>query len=298
MEPGGYHSDPVLGSIRRPTRPRSPGPQNSGNRLTCKQLGENESIREMARVAVYTYRYLDPLTGRWTSRDPIEEEGGSNLFSSASNDLINLIDPLGTHVVGNSSECRNCIWTISGRHALSGPNWIGAFQAAAKEIAKKHPCGDKIGYATCAQQLANEILGQLAIPGLQNGFNSSGGYNLAPEDLEKVKEEMRKLGLDPSKFNLKGLQEELFATQPEETWNAAIKSAKEQCKSRSCCKSITVSMECSPDYKRNEAVAYAARNHQPVPKTADEADKLAKQLRRDGKSYCGRTEKIENCVCP
>ena len=26
----------------------------------------------------YGYRYMDPLTGRWPSRDPIEEEGGLN----------------------------------------------------------------------------------------------------------------------------------------------------------------------------------------------------------------------------
>ena len=28
----------------------------------------------------YGYRYYDPLTGRWPSRDPIEEEGGVNLY--------------------------------------------------------------------------------------------------------------------------------------------------------------------------------------------------------------------------
>ena len=97
-------SDPGLGSIRRPTRPRSPGPRNSGNRLTRKQLGENESIRETDRVAVYTYRYLDPLTGRWTSPDPIEEEGGVNLYGFIGNDPIIKFDKFGEITLGTKIE--------------------------------------------------------------------------------------------------------------------------------------------------------------------------------------------------
>jgi hypothetical protein len=36
-------------------------------------------------VADYLYRYYDPLTGRWPSRDPIEEEGGVNLYAFGPN---------------------------------------------------------------------------------------------------------------------------------------------------------------------------------------------------------------------
>lgn len=43
----------------------------------------------------YTYRYLDPVTGRWPSRDPIEEGGGENLYGYVRNDGINRIDYLG-----------------------------------------------------------------------------------------------------------------------------------------------------------------------------------------------------------
>jgi RHS repeat-associated protein len=43
----------------------------------------------------YGYRYYDPVTGRWPSRDPIEEKGGINLYAFVENNGINLIDYLG-----------------------------------------------------------------------------------------------------------------------------------------------------------------------------------------------------------
>jgi RHS repeat-associated protein len=46
-------------------------------------------------VAVYQYRYYDPITGRWPSRDPIGERGGINLYGFVGNDGLNGIDLLG-----------------------------------------------------------------------------------------------------------------------------------------------------------------------------------------------------------
>jgi len=46
-------------------------------------------------VAVYGYRYYDPTTGRWPSRDPIGEKGGINLYGMVGNDSVNLVDLLG-----------------------------------------------------------------------------------------------------------------------------------------------------------------------------------------------------------
>ena len=43
----------------------------------------------------YGYRYYDPATGRWPSRDPIEEEGGINLYGFVGNNGIGRIDRLG-----------------------------------------------------------------------------------------------------------------------------------------------------------------------------------------------------------
>jgi RHS repeat-associated protein len=46
-------------------------------------------------VRYYGYRYYDPVTGRWPSRDPIGEEGGINLYGMVGNDSVNYIDVLG-----------------------------------------------------------------------------------------------------------------------------------------------------------------------------------------------------------
>jgi hypothetical protein len=41
------------------------------------------------------YRFYNPSTGRWLNRDPIEEDGGLNLYGMINNDPINTIDILG-----------------------------------------------------------------------------------------------------------------------------------------------------------------------------------------------------------
>ncbi|HEY5894206.1 MAG TPA: RHS repeat-associated core domain-containing protein [Chthoniobacterales bacterium] len=43
----------------------------------------------------YGYRYYSPRIGRWINRDPIEEEGGANLYAFVLNAPTGLIDPLG-----------------------------------------------------------------------------------------------------------------------------------------------------------------------------------------------------------
>ena len=43
----------------------------------------------------YGYRYYNPETSRWLSRDPIEEAGGNNLYAFINNDAVNRWDYLG-----------------------------------------------------------------------------------------------------------------------------------------------------------------------------------------------------------
>ena len=78
-----------FGPVRRHTRPRSPGPGNIRNPLTCNRLAVNLLGAKLMHVACYGYRYLDPLTGRWMSKDPIGEEGGLNLYGFVGNDAVN-----------------------------------------------------------------------------------------------------------------------------------------------------------------------------------------------------------------
>ena len=48
-----------------------------------------------APLYYYGYRYYDPATGRWPSRDPIGERGGVNLYGFVANSTVNGIDLLG-----------------------------------------------------------------------------------------------------------------------------------------------------------------------------------------------------------
>ncbi|MFZ2655639.1 MAG: DUF2235 domain-containing protein, partial [Victivallales bacterium] len=46
-------------------------------------------------LVYYGYRYYNPETGRWLSRDPITEAGGKNLYAFVGNEPTNYIDKLG-----------------------------------------------------------------------------------------------------------------------------------------------------------------------------------------------------------
>lgn len=52
----------------------------------------------------YGFRYYDRVTGRWLSRDPIEEQGGLNLYSNVGNSLINKYDILGLSTVAKRRQ--------------------------------------------------------------------------------------------------------------------------------------------------------------------------------------------------
>jgi len=67
-------------------------------------------------VADYAYRYYDPQTGRWPSRDPIEEEGGINLYGFVGNNTLTAIDLLGKKSCSGYLKTRN---TPSGREGRS-----------------------------------------------------------------------------------------------------------------------------------------------------------------------------------
>jgi RHS repeat-associated protein len=66
----------------------------------------------------YGYRYYDPATGRWPSRDPIGEMGGINLYGFVGNDGITKIDLLGLSISNPETEweCKQyCIRTCASR---------------------------------------------------------------------------------------------------------------------------------------------------------------------------------------
>jgi len=73
----------------------------------------------------YGYRYYDPETGRWLSRDPLEEEGGINLYQFVEGDPVNWVDPMGLEIRIYSSDA----FGISGlNHAFVYSTETGRFK--------------------------------------------------------------------------------------------------------------------------------------------------------------------------
>jgi RHS repeat-associated protein len=61
----------------------------------------------------YGYRFYDPETGRWPSKDPIEEAGGINLYGFVGNDGIGTWDYLGQNFASDfGSEFKNVFGQI------------------------------------------------------------------------------------------------------------------------------------------------------------------------------------------
>ena len=88
---------PPAGSARKPPQspPGSPAGKNSCNRQNTNGLQCESGRVGSGGVTYYLYRHYDPVTGRWPSRDPIEEEGGINLYGFVENDGVNKWDLLG-----------------------------------------------------------------------------------------------------------------------------------------------------------------------------------------------------------
>ncbi len=64
-------------------------PSKSAYRFSTKPYDE------LTGLYYYGYRYYDPVTGRWPSRDPIGESGGLNLYGMVGNDAVDSVDYLG-----------------------------------------------------------------------------------------------------------------------------------------------------------------------------------------------------------
>ncbi len=67
----------------------SGSPDNFAFRFSTKYQDDETDL------LYYGFRYYDPETGRWASRDPIEERGGLNLYGFVGNDGVNQWDYLG-----------------------------------------------------------------------------------------------------------------------------------------------------------------------------------------------------------
>jgi RHS repeat-associated protein len=58
-------------------------------------------------LVYYGFRYYSPNIGRWINRDPIEEDGGVNLYGIVGNNPVNHIDPLGLQATAPNGNCND-----------------------------------------------------------------------------------------------------------------------------------------------------------------------------------------------
>jgi RHS repeat-associated protein len=70
-------------------------------------------------LSLTLYRAYNPALGRWISRDPIGEAGGTNLYGYVGNDPINLWDPLGLDY--HDAAFTKRLLHLAYRDALAGP---------------------------------------------------------------------------------------------------------------------------------------------------------------------------------
>jgi integrase/recombinase XerD len=132
--PGPDEDPPDPGPDSPAGHPPRPIPTNPPNCFTSNTLQQADSADQRGHVAFYGYRWYDPLTGRWPSRDPIGERGGVNLYGFVINTPLGRFDILGmasgdTITVercqiyiyyGHLSKKRPLKWDFNGRCSLAG----------------------------------------------------------------------------------------------------------------------------------------------------------------------------------
>jgi RHS repeat-associated protein len=122
-------------------------------------------------VAYYGYRYYDPVTGRWPSRDPIEERGGVNLYGFVGNDEVRKWDILGLN------EYRCCVSEVKITYGLlMGSRQLFTINAwyDKKGTIKALDTGEK---ACCDPKRCipvQRVRGQVSVDGIDLPFTSDG----------------------------------------------------------------------------------------------------------------------------
>jgi len=106
-------------------------------------------------VHYYGFRHYDPKTGRWPSRDPIEEAGGMNLYGMVGNSPLNGIDFFG--LCPSSAELfgwyltqlgltQQFEWDCFDSQGVAESQlpslWVADNVDALKTVCQNAPCGD------------------------------------------------------------------------------------------------------------------------------------------------------------
>jgi RHS repeat-associated protein len=133
-------------------------------------------------LVYYNFRYYSPELGRWMGRDPIEEEGGYNLYGIVGNNSVNKIDYLGLE--DDCKCCDNTDWLDCMSSCLSKFDYLGKTTDALL-------VGNSIGNAAVAKPFATGTTGKST--SWLSKFGSSFKVNL-PARILKTKNALRAAG--------------------------------------------------------------------------------------------------------
>ena len=133
---------PAAGAGFPPNSPIPPKPVKPSNSSAFNELEDASGDDVENRVSDYAYRYYEPMTGRWTSRDSIEEIGGMNLYGFVGNNGVENWDFLGL----SDSSCEPC------EEALKQAQETYADEIKALE---KRGCAQDISCKCCTGSMAD-----------------------------------------------------------------------------------------------------------------------------------------------
>jgi RHS repeat-associated protein len=81
---------------------RATGPMAKANPFRFSTKYQDDETDQL----YYGYRFYNTSTGRWLSRDLINEDGGLDLYGIVANNLANQVDGLGLHLIFENESCQ------------------------------------------------------------------------------------------------------------------------------------------------------------------------------------------------
>jgi RHS repeat-associated protein len=105
---GKYSARYEYGPFGEPVRVTGGMGRNNPFRFSTKFTDDESGL------LYYGFRFYDPSTGRWLSRDPIEERGGINVYGFLGNATISQVDWLGLCNLGDFKDAKCALRLVSG----------------------------------------------------------------------------------------------------------------------------------------------------------------------------------------
>ena len=149
-----------------------------------KALGRNNRTSKGVYdgLSYYGYRYYDSELGRWLNRDPIEEEGGVNLYGFVGNDGVNKLDPNGEFVISGTVLA----WALFGGVVSGGLEYYFNDNASTEELIISTlfgTIGGGAGAAVKGTSLLSSIIKQALLGGAVSGAKAIALNEFACKDL-------------------------------------------------------------------------------------------------------------------